>query len=84
MHHLKIKKEYFHDVCMGVKTFEVREEILNERIFFVYESVCLHELDGDNETGRSICFLISYVHRGLGIEKGYAVLGIKALSELSY
>ena len=82
MHHLKIYSELFSAVCIRIKTFEVRK---NDRNFQVGDSVCLHECDEEaEETGRHIKFIISYVLAGEGIKKGYVVLGIKSLSELSY
>jgi len=77
VHELKTWPEYYQEVLMGHKTFEVTK---NDRDFKVGDIVILHEWDATNEiyTGRSLARVISYVLHGgqFGIEEGYCVMSI--------
>lgn len=76
-HDLKTWKEYFDEVLMGRKTFEVRK---NDRNFQKGDIIILKEWDNEKKeyTGREISRVVSYVLRGgnFGIEKDYCVLSI--------
>lgn len=76
-HELKIWTEYFEDVVMGVKPFEIRK---NDRDFKVGDILHLKEYNSEtnNYTGRSIKKKISCIFNGgqFGIKKDYVILGL--------
>lgn len=59
-HELKSWPEYFQPVWVGVKTFEIRQ---NDRQFKLYDEVVLQEYDHDEKdyTGREIEGYIVYL-----------------------
>ena len=77
IHELKIHSEYYNDVFMGHKTFEVR---YNDRDFKLHDVIILNEVDEETGeyTGRKLARNITYILQGgqFGIEKGYVVLSI--------
>jgi len=77
-HELKTWPEYFDEVYMDTKAFEVRK---NDRDFKVGQTIRLREFDPKrNEyTGRTCLRFISYILDGgqFGVEKGYVVLSLK-------
>lgn len=77
IHELKTWEEYFQEVFMGHKTFEVRK---NDRNFKKGDVLILKEWDNKKEryTGREMVRNISYILEGgqFGIEKDYVVLAI--------
>lgn len=77
VHYLKIKAEYYTDVEIGLKTFELRK---NDRDFQVGDILMLIKLDGKgNETDQVIKKKITYILKGCpqyGLKDGYAILGI--------
>ncbi len=80
IHELKIWPEFFNQVFLGNKTFEVRE---NDRDFKAGDRVVLREYDMSEGryTGRQIRKEISYVLRGVQgsvIPEGYCVFSIRS------
>lgn len=77
IHELKTWPEFFHEVFMGHKTFEVR---YNDRDFKKGDCVILNEYDPKLEvyTGRKMARGISYILKGgeFGINEGYVVLSL--------
>lgn len=77
IHELKTWKEYFEEVFMERKTFEVR---VNDRNFKVLDYLCLKEWDNDKQeyTGRMLTRRARYILHGgqFGIEKGYVVMSL--------
>lgn len=77
IHELKTWKEYFHEVLVGRKTFEVRK---NDRDFKKGDTLILKEWDNEKQeyTGRQTARGVSYVLHGgqFGIEDGYVVMSI--------
>lgn len=76
LHTLKILPEYFNDIKIGVKTFELRK---SDRDFNLHDTLLLKEFDGDNYTGRELIKTITYILHGgnYGLNKDYCILGIK-------
>jgi hypothetical protein len=73
-HNLKIKMEYFWAVLNGLKTFEIR---YNDRNFKVFDYVYLNEVDDKFDfTGRSIKVKIIYI-TDFEQKDGYVVFGFK-------
>lgn len=80
IHELKTASEYFHEVFMGRKTFEVRN---NDRNFRTGDILTL--IDGDivdgvwMSTGQTLSRRVVYILHGgqFGIEKGYCVMSIQ-------
>lgn len=73
-HNLKIKMEYFEAVLNGLKTFEIR---YNDRNFKVFDYVYLNEVDDKFDfTGRSIKVKIIYI-TDFEQKDGYVVFGFK-------
>lgn len=75
IHQLKIKKEYFHDVCAGEKTFEIRQ---NDRGFMVGDYVALNRIDENGmEDGSCALFQIEYVFSDANyVKEGFVILTI--------
>ncbi|MDU2108471.1 ASCH/PUA domain-containing protein [Clostridium sp.] len=75
-HALKILPEYFEDVVIGKKTFELRK---NDRGFALGDILTLKEFSGDKYTGKEVNKLVTYILTGgkYGLEDGYVILGIK-------
>lgn len=70
-HDLKIKPEYFEQVQLGFKTFEVRK---NDRNFQVGDKLLLKEWSG-GYTGRKIECLVTYI-TNFKQKRNYVVLNI--------
>jgi ASC-1-like (ASCH) protein len=77
IHELKTWNEYFEEVFMGHKTFEVRKA---DRPFAKGDTLILKEWNPKTEqyTGREMARTVSYVLDGgqLGVEKGFVVMAI--------
>lgn len=83
LHQLKIRPEYFLDVAIGKKAFEVRK---NDRDFHVGDFIGLNEMTGHSvinngqykETGRFLLAEVTYVLNDVEyVKEGYVILGIK-------
>lgn len=78
IHELKIWEEYFEEVFMGRKTFEIRR---NDRDFKKGDTLILQEWDRHKETltGRKLARNVTYVFEGgsFGVEKGFVVMSIQ-------
>jgi ASC-1-like (ASCH) protein len=78
IHELKTWNEYFEEVFMGHKTFEVRK---NDRDFKKGDTLILKEWDNVRETftGRKLARNVTYVFEGgsFGLEKGFVVMAIQ-------
>jgi ASC-1-like (ASCH) protein len=77
-HYLKTINPYFRDVESGKKTFEVR---FNDRNFKVFDVLHLQEFSPPNDfSGREIDFEVTYVLDSSEFCKnGFVVLGIKEI-----
>ncbi|WP_372640216.1 ASCH/PUA domain-containing protein [Ancylomarina sp.] len=77
-HNLKIYPEYFVEVLLETKPFEVRK---NDQDFKIGDTLHLLEYCPEEKkfTGDSCARKVSYVLKGgsFGIEKGYVVLGLQ-------
>ena len=75
-HELKILQKYFSPVWVGIKTFELRKI---DRNFRIYDTLRLREWGPiSGYSGKEITVKIIYVLEDVeGLEKGYAILGIK-------
>lgn len=77
VHYLKIKEEYYRDVEIGLKTFELRK---NDRDFQVGDILMLIKLDDKgNETDQVTMVKVTYILKDCpqyGLKEGYAILGI--------
>lgn len=77
IHELKTWNEYFEEIFMGHKTFEVRKA---DRPFKKGDILILREwnLKTKQYTGRELARNVSYVLEGgqFGIEKGFMVMAI--------
>ena len=77
IHELKLLPQYYNDVALGIKTFELRK---NDRDFQVGDELVLREWDGEDYTGRSLFRHVVYIYHGCncyGLEEGYCILGMK-------
>lgn len=78
IHELKTWNEYFEEVFMGHKTFEIRK---NDRDFKKGDTLILKEWDNFRETftGRKLARTVTYVFEGgsFGLEKGFVVMAIQ-------
>ncbi len=78
IHELKIRNEYFEEVFMGRKTFEIRK---NDRDFKKGDTLILKEWDNfrGTFTGRKLARTVTYVFEGgsFGLEKGFVVMSIQ-------
>lgn len=77
IHELKTWKEYYNEVFMCHKTFEVRK---NDRDFKKGDILTLREWDNDKQeyTGRMLSRRVVYILHGgqFGIEEGFVVMAI--------
>lgn len=77
IHELKTWKEYFEEVFMCRKTFEVRK---NDRNFQKGDILILKEWDNEKQeyTGRQMARGVSYILNGgqFGIENGFVVMAL--------
>ena len=76
-HELKLLPEYYEDVALGIKTFELRK---NDRNFQVGDELILKEWDGEKYTGRKLYRHVVYIYHGcgdFGLSDGYCILGMK-------
>ena len=78
IHELKTWPEYFEEVFMGRKTFEVRK---NDRDFKRGDTLILKEWDNQSSeyTGRELARGVSYVLHGgnFGIEPGTVIMALQ-------
>ncbi len=78
IHELKTWNEYFEEVFMGYKTFEIRR---NDRDFKKGDTLILKEWDNFRKTftGRKLSRTVTYVFEGgsFGLEEGFVVMGIQ-------
>lgn len=74
-HKLKIKKEYFRAVVMGIKTFEIRET--RDRDFKVGQYILLEEIDNSNNLTKEAALVKIVYVTDYEQKEGYEVLGIE-------
>lgn len=78
IHELKTWNEYFEEVFMGHKTFEVRK---NDRNFKNGDTLILKEWNPKTKqyTGRKMARNVTYILEGgaFGLEKGFVVMAIQ-------
>lgn len=75
-HDLKIFPEYFCDIVLGLKTFEIRNEY--DRHFEAGDELILREFDPRKGlSGRFCKAKVKYVHRGLGLEKDFCCMSLE-------
>lgn len=76
-HELKCWPEYFREVFLGHKTFEIRK---NDRDFQIGDTIILNEYEPFTKqySGDKIARRVTYILEGgeFGIEKGYVVMAI--------
>ena len=78
----KILPQYFRDVSMGIKTFELRKD---EDDIQPGDVLDLLEWTGTQYTGRNIRCAVTYVLRHCpeyGLMEGYCIIGIEAVGEV--
>ena len=71
----KILPKYFRDVCMGIKTFELRKDEDNIQPGDILD---LQEWDGEKYTGRNVRCAVTYVLRNCpeyGLMDGFYIIG---------
>lgn len=74
-HDLKISSQYYDDVMMGNKNFELRK---NDRNFQNGDTFVLREYDNGKYTGRYFIQVIGYVLKDchqFGLMDGYCIFG---------
>lgn len=77
VHHLKILPEYYRDVYLGLKKFEIRK---NDRNYKEHDVLILNEWNPVNQkqTGRVLVRHVDAVFTDLpGLDKDYCVLQLK-------
>ncbi len=77
IHELKTWSEYFNEIFLGHKQFEVRK---NDRNFKKGDMLILNEWSPETQqfTGRKMARTVNYILEGgqFGIEKGFVVMSI--------
>lgn len=76
-HELKILPEYFEEVCLGHKTFEIRK---NDRNFHVGDWLLLKEWNPETGyTGYETLRYVSYILYDwqAGLKDGYCIMALK-------
>ena len=82
LHQVKIASQFFMDVCIGRKTFELRK---NDRDYEVGDLLEMFEYKDGKCTERAVRAWISYILENYkGLEDGYCILGINVTSEWYY
>ena len=77
IHELKLRKEFFDYVRLGIKKFEIRKD---DRGFNVGDTLVLKEIDeAGSETGRYLVRQVDYIYSGELCLTGYCVMSISAL-----
>lgn len=83
IHELKIRKEYFDDIKLGKKKFEIRR---NDREYKVGDCLALNEvIEKDNileYTDNSLLVKIIYIFRDeeeIYLDRDYVILGIEQI-----
>lgn len=78
IHELKVYKEYFDVVELGLKTFEVRKD---DRNYQVGDTLILNEYDEKTGySGRKICVIVTYALRNPKYcKENFVILGFKKL-----
>ena len=79
-HQLKILPQYFQDVTVGDKTFEIRK---NNRDYKVGDNIVLSEYEDGQYTGRNILAIITYI-TDYGQKDDYVAFGIKPNFNIVY
>lgn len=79
-HRLKILPQYFQDVTVGDKTFEIRK---NDRDYKVGDNIVLSEYEDGQYAGRNILAIITYI-TDYGQKDDYVVFGIKPNFNIVY
>jgi len=78
IHELKTWPEYFHEIFMGHKTFEIRE---NDRNFNVGDTLILKEYNPVKKsyTGREMARKVTYLMKGgkFGLQEGFVIMAIQ-------
>jgi len=76
VHTLKIWKTHYDDILLGNKRVEIRRE--DDRTYNVGDFLELHVFDPEKweHTGEMSQVTIKFIHRGLGMDKGYCALCI--------
>lgn len=82
---LKIKQQYADRIVDRVKKFEIRKNDRDYQVgdiirFKVLDNNCYEHIDINHPLTDTEWDII-YIHTGLGMEKGYVVLGIEPVSE---
>lgn len=81
IHHVKAIEPFYSHVKQGIKPFELRK---NDRDYFEKDLIELMQFIDGKLTGQSIYVEITYMLDDFpGIEKGYCILGIKRLPDVS-
>lgn len=70
-HDIRIEREFFNQICLNIKTFEIRR---NDRDFSVGDSVKLKEFHDERETGAFLIIVITYI-TDYEQKDGYVVFG---------
>lgn len=70
-HQLKIQNQYYEDVSMGRKDFEVR---YNDRDYKKGDEIRFTDITGLQK--RQGTWRVKHIHSGLGLADGYVVLGL--------
>ena len=77
IHELKLRREFFNDMRLGIKKFEIRKD---DRDYKVGDALFLKEIDeAGGETGRYLVRQVDYIYRGEFCLPGYCVMSISAL-----
>lgn len=82
-HKLKIWKFHFDNILFKGKRFEIRKE--DDRVFDVGDILELHVWDTTalKFTGEMCEVDVVFIHRGLGLQSGFCVMGISKPREVS-
>ena len=76
-HDLKVLTNYFEDICLRKKNFELR---LNDRDFQVGDILNLNDFDGKQLTGHSVKRTVTYIldnAEKFGLMKGFIIMSIE-------
>lgn len=76
IHQLKIQKEYLRNIVLETKKAEVRLNDRDYQVGDILDFTASAELYG-YDMKRSYYYIITHIHSGLGLEKGYVLLSIE-------
>lgn len=79
-HNIKILKEYWEKIEVGQKTFEIRKNDRDYQVGDILVFKVINNIEDNTYFYPDVNFEITYIHSGLGLEKGYIAMSIIPVS----